>query len=220
MPHAVATDYTCFPLLLYQSIWTSLHTAYGTIWNNVTLVFPKKGITQIGLWIPVLLILFSPFDFISAVAVTTLCIHLSLPLLTFFRKINSSKPSAHTRSMGCRGNQQLKGKYRFICPVPVTSSWALCLPRCWVRVAQALLLCWYAPLISSQAAFTCRSSVGTVKSHGFFGVKRKKNPFFLCENSISPVYYLHQSPEMPTVFFSSTTFFTEIFLRNLTFAVL
>lgn len=79
------------------------------------------------------------------------CIHfslsassaLSVSLLTLCCKINASKHTVHTCSTGCKRNQQLKGKYHFIWPVTATSSQALCLPRCWVKVAQALLLLWY-----------------------------------------------------------------------------
>lgn len=93
---------------------------------------------------------------LSGRPIIALCIHCSSPcfflsrspslrvsLLTLCCRINAGKHTVHTCSTGCKRNQQLKGKYHFIWPVTATSSQALCLPRCWVKVAQALLLLWY-----------------------------------------------------------------------------
>lgn len=66
----------------------------------------------------------------------------SLPLCC---SINADKRAQHAGGWGCKRNQQLKGKYHFIWPVTATSRRALCLPRRWVKVAQALLLLWYGP---------------------------------------------------------------------------
>lgn len=92
----------------------------------------------------------------SSRSIIALCIHCSSPrffpslarslhvsLLTLCCRINAGKHTVHTCCTGCKRNQQLKGKYHFIWPVTATSSQALCLPRCWVKVAQALLLLWY-----------------------------------------------------------------------------